>query len=393
MINSWLKSVLPIAGLFSCRMLGLFLLIPVFTIYAGELVNATPGLIGIALGAYGLGQCLWQLPMGLLSDHYGRKPILIFGLLLLGLGSLVGALANSIETVIIARVLQGSGAIGSVLMALLADLTTVQSRTKGMAVIGGTIGLSFAFAMVISPVIASNFGLSGIFYSTLLLSLVGLLLLECVPAPPVIVSNLPLNWRTLYFERLRISFMDRRLQKMNLGIFFQHWILTATFYVLPLVLQQQVVLGHLQHISWFYLGVLLIAFVIMVPLIIIGEKRGYVRGILLLSVGLTACTQFFLAYSYQYWVWLCLFMVAYFAVFNVLEALLPSLISKQAQHTNKGTAMGIYSTFQFLGIFVGGILAGAVFSRAGYQAVFYLNSIVALVWLISVRRVDLSLPN
>src|SRR3990167_1051773 len=221
MINSWLKSVLPIAGLFSCRMLGLFLLIPVFTIYAGELVNATPGLIGIALGAYGLGQCLWQLPMGLLSDHYGRKPILIFGLLLLGLGSLVGALANSIETVIIARVLQGSGAIGSVLMALLADLTTVQSRTKGMAVIGGTIGLSFAFAMVISPVIASNFGLSGIFYSTLLLSLVGLLLLECVPAPPVIVSNLPLNWRTLYFERLRISFMDRRLQKMNLGIFFQ----------------------------------------------------------------------------------------------------------------------------------------------------------------------------
>ena len=391
-IDRWLITVVPIAVLFACRMLGLFLLIPVFTIYAGQLLHATPGLIGVALGAYGLGQGLLQLPMGLLSDNYGRKSILTYGFILLGLGSVIGAVTNSIWGIIAARILQGSGAIGSVLMALLADITTVQARTKGMAIIGSTIGLSFALAMVVSPVIAAHFGLHGIFYISLLLAMLGLIIVHYIKAPPVIAVATRMNWWLTLRERCVTSLADKQLLTLNFGIFFQHWILTATFYVLPLVLQKHIASGNLEHISLFYLVILLSAFALMIPLIIISEKHGYIRRVLRGSIVGTAIIQGVLAVNYQHWSFLCMLMVLYFAMFNVLEALLPSLTSKQAHQAHKGTAMGIYSTFQFLGIFAGGIVSGVIFAHAGYQAVFYLNSVVAMIWYISTTIVGEEMP-
>ena len=231
MKNSWLNSVIPIAALFSFRMLGLFMLIPVFTVYANHLTAATPMLMGIALGSYGLSQGLLQIPFGMLSDRFGRKPIITIGLLLFACGSLLGAFSTSIYSMIIARTLQGTGAIGSVLIALLADLTPDEQRTKAMAVIGVSIGLSFSLAMVLSPAITHYFGLSGIFYLTSFLALLGLVLLHAViPTPKKEPFHIDSEANPALFKEV---LYNRHLQRLNLGIFCQHFILTATFFPSP----------------------------------------------------------------------------------------------------------------------------------------------------------------
>jgi MFS family permease len=232
----WSKTVLPIAVLFSCRMFGLFLLIPVLSVYGQELKNATPALIGLALGGYGLTQAILQMPFGLMSDKWGRKPIITLGLILFISGSLLGAQTHSIYGMIGARILQGAGAIGSVLIALMADFTPIEVRTKAMAIIGMTIGISFGISMVVSPALTAQYGLAGIFYFTALLGSIGLVLLHFVIPTPT--HELFHEQSEVVPSRLKSVLQDIQLRRLNLGIFCQHFILTATFFALPLLIHQ-----------------------------------------------------------------------------------------------------------------------------------------------------------
>jgi MFS family permease len=378
---TWSKTVFPIAALFAFRMLGLFLLIPVFTLYATQLKGATPALMGVALGCYGLSQGILQMPFGILSDKWGRKPIITLGLILFTIGSLMGALTDSIFGMIAARTLQGTGAIGSVLIALMADLTPDEDRTKAMAVIGMTIGISFSLAMVISPAITSHFGLSGIFYLTTGLALLGLILLHCtIPSPLKERFHGDSEPNPALFKTV-IS--DPHLVRLNFGIFCQHFILTSTFFVIPLILNKQIQTGYLYQPWHFYLSIMVLAFITMVPFILYGEKKKQIKVVFLSSVFCTAIAQSILLFTHNHWLSLWVFMFLYFVAFNVLEALLPSLISKQAHPKSKGTAMGVYSTSQFLGIFAGGATSGFLYQWSGNEGIFLINTLLSLFWLLS----------
>lgn len=356
------------------------MLIPVFTLYAPALEGASPVLIGLALGIYGLSQGVLQMPFGLLSDRYGRKPLIALGLILFAVGSLVGAISTSIYGVLLARLLQGMGAVGSVLIALLADLTPDDRRTQGMAVIGMTIGLSFSLAMVLSPVIAHHFGLAGIFYLTALLALAGLaILFLIIPTPQAERFHADSEMQT---SLIKSVLHNPHLLRLDLGIFCQHFILTASFYALPLLLKQQMLAGKLSATWEFYLPLMLVAFVLMLPLILLAEKRRKMKPVFLMAVGATLLTQGLLALFAQEWLLLCLLMFLYFTAFNFLEASLPSLISKQAYPRSKGTAMGLYSTSQFLGIFAGGAMAGILFAHFAMQGIFIANALLAFCWLL-----------
>lgn len=379
MKNNWRNAVLPIAAIFSFRMLGLFMLIPVFTVYANQLRDATPQLIGLALGSYGLTQGLLQIPFGMLSDRFGRKPIITIGLALFAIGSLWGAVTESIYGMIVARTLQGTGAIGSVLVALLADLTPDQDRTKAMAVIGATIGLSFSLAMILSPSIAQQFGLSGIFYLTVILASLGLILLHLIiPTPKKEPFHLDMEANP---ARIKSVIRNIHLQRLNAGIFCQHFVLTATFYSIPMLLQQQIKQGNLEHTWHFYLPLMLLSFLAMVPFIILAEKKQKMKSLFLASVFLTTVCQALLGLISQNWFGFCAILFLYFIAFNFLEASLPSLVSKQSGAKNKGTAMGVYSSCQFIGIFLGGSTAGFVFSAFQHQGIFILNALIGFVWL------------
>ncbi|WP_133128765.1 MFS transporter [Legionella nagasakiensis] len=380
MKQPWMNSVLPIAAIFSFRMLGLFMLIPVFTVLATQLHDATPTLIGIALGSYGLSQGILQMPFGMLSDYFGRKSILTIGLILFTAGSLLGAMTDSIYGMIAARILQGMGAIGSVLVALLADLTPDEQRTKAMAVIGATIGISFSLAMIISPTITSYFGLSGIFYFTALLAIMGLLLLHLVIPTPVKEPFHPDSETNLVLFKPVIK--NRHLQRLNAGIFFQHFMLTSTFFAIPILLQHYILQGKLSEQWHFYLPLMLLSFLMMVPFILLAEKKQKVKVMFLGSVITIAAAQFLLSFISQHWVGLCMLLFIYFVAFNILEASLPSLVSRQANAESKGTAMGIYSSCQFLGIFAGGASAGFIYQLSGNKGIFLVNSFLSLLWII-----------
>lgn len=380
MKQPWLNRVLPIAAIFSFRMLGLFMLIPVFTVYATHLKAATPALIGIALGSYGLTQGLLQIPFGMLSDRFGRKPIITIGLFLFAVGSLLGAYTNSIYGMILARTIQGTGAIGSVLIALLADLTPDESRTKAMAVIGVTIGLSFSLAMIISPAMTNHFGLAGIFYLTTGMAGAGLLMLHTViPTPIKEPFHMDQVVKPTQFKQI---FQNRHLQRLNIGIFCQHMMLTSTFFAIPLMLQQQMKLGHLTQQWHFYLPLMICAFLAMLPFIIFAEKKQQIKSVFVGSVVVMGVSQFILAYTYNSWLSICITMFVYFVAFNILEASLPSLVSRQASADSKGTAMGIYSSSQFLGIFAGGAMSGVIYQASGSQGIFMVNGVIAILWLI-----------
>lgn len=379
MKQTWLSRVFPIAAIYSFRMLGLFMLIPVFSVAATDMKNATPTLIGIALGSYGLSQGLLQIPFGFMSDRFGRKPLLTAGLILFVIGSLLGAYTDSIYGMIIARTIQGTGAIGSVLMALLADLTPDEHRTKAMAVIGITIGISFSLAMVISPAISHRFGLAGIFYLTAFLAFSGLLLLHtAIPTP--VKEPFPINTEAKLVQFKHV-FHNPHLQRLNAGIFFLHLILTSTFFAVPFMLQQQIKLGHLGQQWHFYLPLMICAFLAMLPFILLAERKQKIKAVFLASVTIMGSSQFILAFTYTNWLSICGLMFTFFVAFNILEASLPSMVSRQAQTNSKGTAMGIYSSSQFLGIFAGGALSGIVYQFSGSQGIFIINGIITIIWL------------
>ena len=375
-----LRAAGSLAAVFSVRLLGLFMIYPVFAAYASNLSGANPYLIGEALGIYGLSQGLLQIPFGLLSDRVGRKVMIVIGLILFGIGSAVAAVSTSISGVIIGRALQGSGAIGSVILALVADLTTEENRTKAMALVGITIGASFMIALVTGPVIADFVGVSGIFWLMVGLALVGIAITEFVVPNPgrVRVHRDAEAVPALIGSVLR----NRELLRLDFGVFALHAMLTANFLVVPGLMLGT--LGVAVHDQWIvYLLVLLVSVAVMVPAIIIAEKYRRMKGVFVSSVAALVVSSIMLYLGAGNLFVLLAALVVFFSAFNVMEASLPSLITKAAPPDTKGTAMGLYSSAQFLGIFVGGVVGGWAHQHGGNPAVFALTAVIALFWLLA----------
>ncbi|HEY4732674.1 MAG TPA: MFS transporter [Gammaproteobacteria bacterium] len=379
------RTAISLAGIYAFRMMGLFLILPVFSLYAETLDHHNPVLTGLAIGIYGLTQVLFQIPFGMLSDRFGRKPIIILGLLLFALGSVVAANSTTITGIIIGRAIQGSGAIAAVVMALAADLTREDHRTKVMAMIGVTIGISFAASLVLGPLLNSWIGVPGIFWLTSVLAISGIVLLKYgVPDPEKSVFHRDAEPVPGYFSSV---LRDTQLLRLDGGIFILHMILTSSFIVIPFAMRDYAGIQPEHH--WYvYFSVLLLSMVVIVPFILLAEKRRqikevFVGAILILGLALTGLMLF-----YQYIFAIFLFLLLFFIAINVLEALLPSLIVKFCPAEKKGTAMGVYSTSQFLGAFAGGVAGGGIYGSYGIEGVFGFSIIMTAVWVFLAKTME-----
>ena len=371
------RAGIGLASIYGLRMLGLFIILPVFALYAEDLPGGDSHLLmGIALGAYGLTQAILQIPAGWMSDRYGRKPIIYASLILFALGSFIAASADNIYLIILGRVVQGAGALNAAVMALTADLTREEHRTKAMAMIGITIGITFSISMVLSPLLNSLIGVPGIFAMTGVLALLAMGVVKFVIPDPAITrfhSDTEASGKH-FADVLR----NPELLRLDFGIFALHAILMSVFMQVPFVLERNG-LALAQH--WYvYLPVMFIAFFLMVPPIIIAEKKAKMKQIFMMAVGLAAGGQMLLLFS-QNSVWGVAFaLLVFFTAFNVLEATLPSMISKIAPLASKGTAMGVYSSVQFLGAFLGAAVGGALMQYVGGNSVFIFAIVLLLIW-------------
>ncbi len=385
MTSAELRASLSLAGIYMLRMLGLFMILPVFSIYARHLEGSTPALIGLAISAYGLTQALLGIPYGLWSDHVGRKKVIAFGLLIFAIGSIVAAQADSIWGVILGRSIQGAGAVASVVMALAADLTREEHRTKAMALIGISIGISFAVSMVAGPVLEGLIGVKGIFWIISGLALAGIAVLYLIVPNPVISRfHRDAEAQPDQFGKV---LKNPELLRLDFGIFSLHAILTATFVVIPLVLRDTVELETASH--WkVYLPVFLLSMFAMVPFVIMAEKKRKMKPVFVAFIIIVAGADIGLLFgAYNvYAIGFLLFL--FFTGFNLLEATLPSMISKVAPSELKGTAMGVYSAAQFLGAFFGGVSGGAIYGAFGKPDVFAFCAILALVWALVALRMN-----
>jgi MFS family permease len=375
-----LRAAGSLAAVFSVRMLGLFMIYPVFAAFARHLAGATPYKIGLALGIYGLSQGLLQMPFGLLSDRVGRKVMIVLGLVLFGIGSAVAGSSSSIDGVIWGRVLQGAGAVGSVILALVADLTAEENRTKAMALVGMTIGFSFLVAIVAGPVVAGWIGVGGIFWLMTLLALVGIAItLWVVPAPGRLRRH---REAETVPALLGATLRNPELLRLDFGIFALHAMLTGSFLVVPGLLHGT--LGLSSRDQWLvYLPVLLVSVAVMVPAIIFAERRRRMKVVLVGAVAALVVSQLMLAAGGHDVYVLMAALTIFFAGFNVMEASLPSLVTKTAPSGSTGTATGIYSSSQFLGIFVGGVAGGWLNQTEGSAGVFIFACALGGLWLLA----------
>ncbi|MBR9728754.1 MFS transporter [Shewanella intestini] len=371
------KVAASLASVFGLRMMGLFMIMPVFALYGQHLEGFSPLWVGIAIGAYGLTQAMLQIPMGMLSDKYGRKPIILIGLVLFAIGSVVAAMSDTIYGVVLGRAIQGMGAIAAAVLALAADLTRDEQRTKVMAIIGICIGLSFALSLLIGPIATQALGLSGLFYLTGVLAIAGMfIVLLFVPNP---VTQAPKGDTTAAPEKLKRMLRDPQLFRLDAGIFILHLVLTAVFVALPLDLVDA---GLIKEKHWMlYFPAFIGAFFLMVPLIVIGVKRNNTKtmfqiALVILMIALASMA----AFADNLWV-LSVAVLLFFTGFNYLEASLPSLIAKFCPNGDKGSAMGVYSTSQFLGAFCGGMIGGGAYQYLGASGVFFAGLVLIAVWL------------
>ena len=366
-----LRAGATLAGVFGLRMLGLFLILPVFALHAPNLAggdNLT--LVGIALGAYGLSQAILQIPFGMASDRWGRKPVIYIGLAIFAAGSFLAATASDIWTAIAGRTLQGAGAISSVVVALAADLTREQHRTKVMAMIGAMIGFAFALSLVVAPALYERIGMAGLFVLTGVLCLAAMAVVKTlVPDAPAPAPRAAAGSKGIF---------DIELLRLNFGIFVLHMVQMAMFVVLPPLLVAAGLPGA-EH--WkLYLPVVLASFVLMVPPVLFADRRNRPKPVMVGAVALLLAVQIGLAFSSTGLASLAALLLAFFAAFNVLEALLPSLVSRIAPAHARGAAIGVYNTTQTLGLFFGGLIGGWVADRYGPAAVFATCALLSALW-------------
>ncbi|WP_151449248.1 MFS transporter [Lacisediminimonas profundi] len=373
-----IRASASLASIFALRMLGLFLILPVFAVHAKSLPGGNSAtMVGLALGIYGLTQSFGQIPLGAASDRFGRKRIIVIGLLLFAIGSLICALADNIYWVIAGRAVQGAGAISAAITALIADSTRDEHRTKAMAMVGGSIGLTFAGSLVAAPLLYDLIGMSGMFYLIAALSITGIFVVAYITpeAPPL--PKKPAS----FTEVLR----DPELMRLNYGVFALHATQMAMFVVMPAALISHAGLPLQEH--WkIYLPVVLASFVLMLPPIFVGEKKGAMKQVFVAAIGLLLLVQVAMWLVFRNagtpaWV-LVAMLLLFFIAFNVLEASQPSLVSRIAPAAGRGAALGVYNTLQALGLFCGGALGGWLTQNAGPSTVFILGAVLSLAWLI-----------
>lgn len=373
------RATVTLSGLFALRMLGLFLILPVFSLYAHDLKGSTPMLIGLALGAYGLTQAILQIPFGIWSDRFGRRPIILFGLGMFAIGGVIAALSDSIYGVILGRALQGAGSIAAAIMALAADLTREEQRTKAMAAIGMSIGLAFSVALVGGPILGHWIGLSGIFWFTAVSGVFGIIAFE-IGIPRHLHSRIHRDAEAdpaQFGDVLR----DGQLLRLNVGIMILQMVLTASFVVLPLALRDVAGLDASQH--WHvYLPVMVLSVLFMTPLVIVAEKYRRMKPVFLGAIAALGLAELGMFELHDSLYGLAAMLTLFFTAVNLLEATLPSLVSKMAPPDRKGTAMGFYSTFQFFGAFLGGMAGGWLHGRQGLGTVFVACAVMMLVWFV-----------
>ncbi|MFN2300772.1 MAG: MFS transporter [Gammaproteobacteria bacterium] len=374
------RATVSLAGVFALRMFGMFLVLPVFVLYAVELPHATPLLAGLALGMYGLTQGVLQIPFGWLSDRYGRKPVLAAGLLLFAVGSVVAATAPDIWWTLAGRALQGAGAISAVVTALLADLTRDGVRTRAMAVIGVSIGASFALSLVLGPLLGDWVGVRGIFWLTSILAVAALgVVWWVVPAEPSVTRSAPVP------GALRAAFLAPGLRRLNGGIFALHFILTACFVALPQALASLPALAGVPH-AYVYLPVVVGSGLLMLPLVFAGDRPALQRPLALATLTLLVFALGAMALGHGSLWPLVAALLAFFTAFNFLEASLPAAVARTAGADGRGAALGVYSSCQFLGAFAGGAAGGALYGTGGPTLVFAVSALVGAGWLAALAR-------
>jgi MFS family permease len=370
-----IRASVSLASIFALRLLGLFLILPVFAVYAQSLPGGTDTtLMGLALGIYGLTQGLLQIPYGAASDRWGRKPVIAAGLVVFAAGSFIAALATDIVWTIVGRAIQGAGAISAAVTAFIADSTRDEHRTKAMALVGGSVALTFAGSLVLAPLLYPTIGVRGLFALTgvLVVMAIGVLFWVVPAAPSAAVKPGGDDAST------RVVLLDGQLLRLNVGIFVLHTVLMAMFVVLPILLVQRG-LPLAEH--WkIYFPTVMLSFALMAKPLIVAERRGLMRPLFIGSIVLVLAAQLGFVLCGGTILWMSLWLLIFFTGFNILEASLPSLVSRVAPASAKGLALGIYNTAQALGLFAGGALGGAIVAGWGSEAVFVFAAIVLAVW-------------
>lgn len=381
------KQIFPLSSIIGLRFFGLFIVLPVLSIYAVEMPDATPFLAGVVVGGYALTQAFFQVPFGLLSDKIGRKKTLFFGLVIFIIGSIICAMSESIYTLMLGRFLQGAGAIGSVVSAMIADLVKEEQRAKAMAIMGGTIAMSFALAMLVAPIIGGAYGIDKLFWLTAILSILAIgVLFTKVPNPPKIIHT--------YSEeeaQMHHVFKDKALVKMYITFLFHSSIMTMAFFIIPLIMTQAINEGGFgwekTELWKVYLPALIFGLLAMGPATVFGEKYGKGKQVFIISIVFILLG--FVAMGFSGVSWLFIVGVVFFFIgFNMFEPLLQSFVSKFAKVHQKGAALGVANTFAYVGIFVGGLLAGYMMQHHSREALALIVVVLALIWIGWVMTMD-----
>ncbi|MCT7615289.1 MFS transporter [Aliarcobacter butzleri] len=377
-----IKSVMPLSFIIALRFFGLFIVLPVISVYALSLDGANATLVGIVVGGYALTQVVFQVPFGVMSDKLGRKGTIITGLLLFATGSLICAVATDIYTLMLGRLLQGSGAIGAVVTAMISDLVKEHERSKAMALMGSFIGLAFAIAMLAGPLIGGFIGVPVLFYITMFLALISIyILVKKVPNPPIITHT--------YNDKLRLSDVlgNTNINRMNITNFLQKALMTFAFLVIPIILTKTY--GWEKKELWYvYLPAMIFGLLSMAPAAIIAEKKGKFKEILALGILFFIISYLVIGFSSSSVVFV-IGVVIFFIGFNMHEPIMQSLASKFAKVHQRGSVLGVFNSFGYLGTFVGGLLGGIMLDNLNLSTFSIIIAVICVLWGILI----LTMPN